>query len=106
MSFLPQPRLKYGVDYASLVTAGCEACETRSLLPENGFFFFSRAREINPKREWRVKLLIPSGGGKGMDNMRNESESSQASLHWISGRDEHTAVDKESRGTDVTVGEA
>lgn len=27
------------------------------------------AREISPKREWRVKLLIACGGGKGMDNI-------------------------------------
>ena len=34
------------------------------------------AREISPKREQRVKLLILRGGGNGMDNMRNRSESS------------------------------
>ena len=93
MSFLPR--------HAALATAPCEARETRSLLPENGFFF-SRAREINPKREWRVKLLIPSGGGKGMDNMRNESESSQASLRWISGRDERLPLWIKNQGVQMS----
>ncbi len=69
MSFLPQRALP--------VTVRCEACETSgtsriiSGKPPSRNVFFSRARELNPKCERRVKLLIPSGGGKGMDNMRN-----------------------------------
>ena len=63
---------------ASEVIWGCKARETRSLLPENSavFFFTACARVISPKRERRVKLLIPCGGGKGTGNTRNRSESS------------------------------